>query len=119
MEITIRNFQLADSVISTLTQNGATNLYGPNLTFDTSTLEKAKSEARQKAVDLAREKAQELAKASGRNLGKVTNIKEQGDYAIPGPLMAVGGTDLQQKASSIQPGQDQVSINLTVDFSLK
>lgn len=119
LEITVRDFKIADSVISTLTQNGATNLYGPNLTFDDKTLEKAKSQARENAVTSAKAKAQELAKATGRGVGKVVNIKEQGDYNVPGPLYAVGGRDLQEKANTIQPGQDQVTINLSVDFQLK
>lgn len=119
LEITIRNFEIADKVISTLTQNGATNLYGPNLTYADETLEAAKSQAREKAVDMARQKAQKLAKVSDRNLGKVISIKEQGDYGIPGPIYALGGADLQEKASQIQPGQDEITITLQIDFSLK
>lgn len=119
LEITIRDLKNADSVISTLTQNGATNIYGPQLTVDDSKLEAAKSQARQNAVDSARTKAKELAQASGRSVGKVTSIKEQGDYAYPVPMMAAGSADLIQKESQIQPGQNDVTINLQVDFELK
>lgn len=119
LEVTIRNFDTADSIIQTLTQNGATNLYGPNLTVDDEKLNAAKSEARKKAVENAKIKAQELASASGRKIGKAVKIQEQGDYAYPIPMMAVGGADLREKASSIQPGQDEVSINVQVDFELK
>lgn len=119
LEITIQDFQKADQITSILTQNGATNLYGPNLQVDDQDLETAKSQARQNAIESAQKKAQELAAAAGRRVGKVISIKEQGDYAIPGPLYARGGADLLEKASSILPGQDEVSINLLVDFSLK
>lgn len=119
LEVTIRNFDTADSIIQTLTQNGATNLYGPNLTVDDEKLSDAKSEARKKAVENAKVKAQELASASGRKIGKAVKIQEQGDYGYPIPMMAVGGADLREKASSIQPGQDEVSINVQVDFELK
>lgn len=119
LEVTIRNFDTADSIIQTLTQNGATNLYGPNLTVDDEKLNTAKSEARKKAVENAKVKAQELASASGRKIGRAVKIQEQGDYAYPVPMYAVGGTDLREKASQIQPGQDEVSINVQVDFELK
>jgi hypothetical protein len=119
LEITIRKLTNADTVLAALTSNGATNIYGPQLTVDDTKLETAKSQARQNAVDNAAKKAQELAKASGRKVGKVVSIKEQGDYAYPIPLMAVGGADLQEKASQIQPGQNDVTINLLVDFELR
>ncbi len=119
LEITIRNLKTADTILSTLTQNGATNLYGPQLTVDDTKLEAAKSQARQNAVDSAKTKAKELAQASGRSIGKVVSIKEQGDYAYPVPVMAQGAADLMQKESQIQPGQNDVTINLQVDFELK
>ncbi len=119
LEITIRNLQNADAILSALTSNGATNIYGPQLTVDDTKLETAKSQARQNAVDNAAKKASELARASGRKIGKVVSIKEQGDYAYPVPMMAVGSADLIQKESQIQPGQNDVTINLLVDFELK
>lgn len=119
LEVTIRNFDNTDSILQTLTQNGATNLYGPNLTVDDEKLDMAKSEARKKAVENAKTKAEELASASGRKIGRAVKIQEQGDYAYPVPMMAVGGADLREKASQIQPGQDEVSINVQVDFELK
>lgn len=119
LEITIRNFDLADEVLTTLTQNGATNIYGPNLTLDENAQEEAKTKARADAVDSARKKAQQLAELSGRKLGKAVKIQEQGDIIFPQPLVARSETDLKQKASQIQPGQNEVTINLAVDFALK
>ena len=119
MEITIRNFDIADEVLATLTQNGATNLYGPNLTLDEAAQEEAKSKAREDAVSSARKKAEELAKLSGRKLGKAVKIQEEGDVIYPQPLYAQSELDLKQKASQIQPGQNEVSVNLAVDFELK
>lgn len=119
LEITIRNFDLADEVLQILTQNGAANLYGPNLTLDENAQETAKSQARQKAVESARKKAEELAKLSGRKLGKPTSIKEQGEPIYPGPIFAQSESDLKQRASQIVPGQNEVTINLQVEFELK
>jgi hypothetical protein len=119
LELTLRNFKIADSVIATLTQNGATNIYGPQLTLSDDKLAEAKSKARENAVADAKNKAKELAQASGRSVGKVVKITEQGDFGYPVPMMARSSAELDQKASQIQPGQNQVSINLSVDFSLK
>ena len=119
LEITVRDLKNADAVLSALTANGTTNIYGPQLTVDDSKLESAKSQARQNAVENAKTKAKELAQASGRSVGKVVSIKEQGDYAYPVPMMAAGSVDLIQKESQIQPGQNDVTINLQVDFELK
>ncbi len=119
LEITIRSFEKADEIVATLTQNGAANLYGPSLTLSQDAQSQAKSKAREKAVEDARLKAQELAKLSQRKLGKVTSIVEQGDVRYPMPLIAANEMDLKQKAAQIQPGQNEVSISLKVDFALK
>lgn len=119
LEITIRNFDIADEVLAVLTQNGATNLYGPNLTLDENAQEEAKTKARENAVSSARKKAEELAKLSGRKLGKAVKIQEQGDVIFPQPLFAQGEADLEQRASQIQPGEQEVTVSLAVDFALK
>jgi len=119
LEITIRDFDIADEVLAALTQNGAANLYGPNLTLDDNAQEETKSKAREDAVDSARKKAEELAKLSGRKLGKAVKIQEQGDVIFPQPLFAQSEVDLKQKASQIAPGEQEVIVNLTVDFALK
>src|SRR3990172_991417 len=119
LEITIRNFDAADEVLAVLTQNGASNLYGPNLTLDENAQEEIKSKARENAIESARKKAEELAKLSGRKLGKAVKIQEAGDVVFPQPFYAQSELDLKQKASLIQPGQNEVTINLAVDFELK
>jgi uncharacterized protein YggE len=119
LDITIRNFNNTDEVIAALTSNGTTNLYGPNLTVADEDLEKAKSKAREAAVENARRKADELAKLSGRKIDKVVKIQEMGDFGYPVPLTARGEADLMEKVQIIQPGQNEVTINLQVDFSLK
>ncbi|OGD85443.1 hypothetical protein A3B51_02085 [Candidatus Curtissbacteria bacterium RIFCSPLOWO2_01_FULL_41_18] len=119
LEITIRNFDISDEVLATLTQSGTTDLYGPNLTVDDQTLEAAKSKAREDAVSQARKKAEELAKLSERRLGKVVKIQEQGDFGYPVPIIAQSELDLKERASQIQPGQNEVTINLSVDFALE
>lgn len=119
LEIKIRNFENTDEIIAAMTTNGATNLYGPNLTVDEALQEEGKSKAREDAVVEARKKGEQLAKLSGRRLGKATKISEQGDYGYPIPILARGEADLKAQASQIQPGQNEVTITIQVDFELK
>lgn len=116
--VTVRDLEQIDEAIATITKE-ATNLYGPNLTVADEDLETAKSQARQDAVENAKQKAEELAKLSERKLGRTVKIQEQGDYGYPIPIYAQSETDLREKATSIQPGQNEVTINLLVDFALK
>ncbi|OGE09240.1 hypothetical protein A3A60_02165 [Candidatus Curtissbacteria bacterium RIFCSPLOWO2_01_FULL_42_26] len=119
LEVTVRDFDKADQVISTLTQNGATNLYGPQLTLSDEKLEAAKSQAREKAVDNALAKARQLARASKRKVGKAVKITEQENFGYPQPLIAENSMDLKQKASQIQPGQNQVTVTISADYQLR
>src|SRR3972149_5973900 len=119
LEITIRNFDIADEVLAVLTQNGASNLYGPNLTLDENAQEEIKSKARENAVSSARKKAEELAKLSGRKLGKAVKIEEAGDVIFPQPLYTQSELDLKQKASQIQPGEQEVTVSLNVEFEFR
>lgn len=118
-EVTIRDFTIADEVIAAFTQNGATNLNGPRLTVDDDTIETAKSTARKDAVANAKKKAQDLAEELNKKVGDPTNVTEQGDFGLPVPIFAQAEADLQQKASTIQPGENEVSVTIQVDFELK
>lgn len=118
-EITIRDFDIADEVLAALTQNGATNLSGPRLTVDEDTLETAKSEARKNAVENARKKAGELADLSSKKLGDIVSINEGGGFRTPTPIFALSEADITKKVNTIQPGQNDVSITIQIDFELK
>ena len=117
-EITIRDFAIADEVIAAFTQNGATNLNGPRLTVDDDTLDEAKSAARKDAVTNAKKKAQDLARELGKTVGDATTVSEQDNFRIPFGVIAQSEADLQQKASSIQPGENEVSVTIQVEFKL-
>lgn len=119
IEITVGNFDKVDEVISTLTENGATNLYGPQLTLSDEKLETAKSQARQNAIDNAHKKATQLAQASERKVGKVVKISEGENFIYPQPLIAESQTDLKQKASLVLPGQNEVTVTISADYQLK
>lgn len=117
-EITVRDFDVADEVIAALTENGATNLNGPRLTVDEDSLDAAKSEARKNAVDNAKKKAGELAELSDKSLGDVVSINEGGGFRTPTPIFAQSEADIAEKVNTIQPGQNDVSVTIQVEFKL-
>lgn len=119
LEITVENFDIVDETIEVLTANGASNLYGPNLTLSEKSKKQAEKQAREEAVESAREKAEELAKLSGRKLGEVVNIQEQGGVGFPQPIPLRAEADFDQTVSQIAPGQNEVTINISAEFELK
>lgn len=78
-------------------------------------------QAREQAVDNARVKAEQLAKLTGVGLGAPVTISETSTLPpVPLPmarsdLAAVGG----EAATSIQPGQSEVSVNLTISYAIQ
>jgi uncharacterized protein YggE len=74
------------------------------------------SEARGAAFADARTKAEQYARAAGRSLGGVVSIAES--MANPSPI-TMGGADVATAAKvPIQPGSQNVSVTVTVIFSM-
>lgn len=117
VEIKLREVDKASELTNLLTSSGATNVYGPNFSFeDTSSAEKDLFEA---AMKDAVQKAEMLAKASGRKIGKVVNIVEGGNYSNS-PIYGAKVMDgLGGGGAPIEVGSGTVSQNLMVVFELK
>src|SRR5450631_3593741 len=75
------------------------------------------SEARGAAFADARTKAEQYARAAGRSLGGVVSVAES--VAKPSPI-SMGGADVLTTAAKvpIQPGSQNVSVTVTVIFSM-
>lgn len=117
IEIKLINVDKASELATLLTSSGATNVYGPNFTFeDTSEAEKDLFKA---ALDDAKQKADMLAKASGREIGKVVNIVEGGNYSNSPIYTAKVMDGMGGGGAPIEVGSGTVSQSLTVVFELK
>lgn len=115
IEIKLRNVDQAASLASVLTKSGATNVYGPNFTFDdTSAQETALLDA---AFKNAQEKATKVAASTARKLGKVISVTEAGALQQPVPMyrMESGGGG----GGAVEPGSGTVSKTVTVTFELE
>ncbi len=122
-EIKVKNLDQVNEVIAVATRSGA-NVVG-NISFDVNdeTRNEKLNEARAEAVKKAKEKASGLAQASGVTLGRIINISEfeSGKDYYPMPLREVGtGTgDAASDLPQIQPGTNEVIVNVNVIFELR
>lgn len=110
-------------VLGGVTAAGANQINGVNLTFDDP--DKLRGQAREQAITKARQKAQELADAAGLRLGRVINVSESvgGGYPIPygyAESAGIGGPgDAKSVAPNLEPGQQDITANMTVIFEVK
>lgn len=117
VEIVLRDVNKASELATLLTSTGATNIYGPNFSFDdVSGIEK---DLYSKAMDDAKDKANILAGVGGRKLGRVVSITEGSgsSFSIYNAKMAdgLGGGG----GAPVEVGSGTVSQNLTVVFELE
>lgn len=117
IEIVLREVDKASELTTLLTKSGATNVYGPNFSFDdTSEAEKGLFEV---AMKDAIKKADMLAKVSGRKIGKVVNIVE-GSNSSSSPLFGAKMMDgMGGGGAPVEVGSGTVSQSLTVVFELE
>ena len=120
VRVKIRNLDSIGDVIAKATAAGANQADSVSFTIDDE--EVLKKQARGEAIEKAKAKAEELSKAAGIKLGKVINVYES--YSQPpitldyykGEGMG-GGGDITPP--SIQPGQNEVVVNVTLVYKVK
>jgi uncharacterized protein YggE len=108
------------AILAGLADNGANQINGINFTFEDP--DELKGQARKEAVEKARQKAEELAQASGVNLGKVVSVNEgSGDFGMPMPMAAEAGRgdSIKTVAPDIQPGNQEITVTMTLTFEIK
>jgi uncharacterized protein len=123
LTIKIRDLENVSNVMSAASGAGATTMTG--LTFEIEDPDKVLEEAREKAVAKAKVKAANIEKQSGLDLGKVVSYYEyQGNdfgYAKGGMYMEemAMSSDSARTAPAIEPGQEEVSITVSITYKIK
>lgn len=122
ISLKIRDFTKIGSILSGLPDLGINQTGG--ISFEIDELEKYLAEARDKAFDKAMEKAKNMADKNKVKLGKVVNFSE-----FSGGLPALyglggGGTEFDIMAKSvavpsIQPGSEEVTVQVNVTYEIK
>jgi len=119
--ITLHDTNKANTVIDTITKDGAENISGPSLTFSDTKQQQLENEARKQAITDAKQKAQSMSQAAGIHLGRIINIQE-GDNSQPiiRPLMMnnVAAGTAKSVPTQINPGQNSITATVTLSYEI-
>jgi len=116
--VTVRDLSHLGSILNTAVSSGANNI--TSITFDVADKTAAMIQARQKAMANAGSLASELAKTAGVKLGEIQNVSYSDNSPSPYYGMGGGGGASAPNASvPIQPGQTQISVLVSVTYTLK
>lgn len=123
LSVKTKDFDKAGVLIAGVTERGANEVSGVELTVDDRTA--LENEARTEAMQKATTKARSLAKAGGFRLGRLLSIDE---YPSGGPIpiygYGMGGssdTAMKERAPSvtIQPGSQDYLVTITLRYEIR
>lgn len=121
LNVKLRDSAKAGKLIDDLVSSGANTLYGVSFSFsDPSALMR---QAREQAMTDARSKADQLATLGGVTLGAPILIEDGGSNTPPQPMM-LGASDMQKSmagapATPINPGQQEIRVDVSVQYAIK
>jgi len=119
-QVTVRFRDIAKSgtILDALVKEGSNQINGPMLTIDKP--EAAQDEARIAAIKAARARANLYATALGMKIVRVVSISESEGYSGgPVPVMAMRSMDAAAEKTEIMPGEQSVTVNVSVVFELQ
>lgn len=119
VNVKFRDLKRTGAILDALVAEGANQINGPSLTIDKP--ESALDEARAKAIANGRARADLYARALGMRVVRLISVSEGGGYNVPPPMPMVammaersGGAD-----SKIDPGTQQLQVNVSMSFELQ
>lgn len=119
--VKVRDFSKIGDILSGAVSNGANNV--SQLSFVVDDIEAVKNVARADAIAKAQEKAESVADAGGFKIGKILSISEgyasapvYKMYAAESMDMGMGG---EAPAPTIEPGSQDVTVNMTLVFEMR
>jgi uncharacterized protein YggE len=117
-EVSIRFRDIAQTgrILDALVGEGANQINGPSLEIDRP--EAALDEARTAAIATARARAELYARALGLRVVRVIGVSETGSPGVPIPRPMAMMRE-QAATANIDPGEQRLSVALTVSFELR
>jgi len=115
LSIRFRDIENTGKILDALVAQGANQIGGP--TLEVSKPEEALDEARTRALAAARARAELYARATGKRVGRILSISESGSImnGLPRPMMA----QARMVSTAIDPGEQNLSVTLSVSFELE
>ena len=119
VNVKFRDLKRTGAILDALVAEGANQINGPSLTIDKP--EAALDEARTKAIANGRARADLYASALGMRVVRLISVSEGGGYNVPPPMpmmaqMAERGAAADSK---IDPGTQQLQVNVSMSFELQ
>jgi hypothetical protein len=120
----VRDLDKIGDIIAKTTEKGA-NQVG-NIAFTIDDEYELKNQARELAIEKAKEKAEMIAEQTGMKLGDIKGVYESSeaptmayDYSNARKEMAVSGSSAAIAAPSIEAGQNEIKVNVTLSYEIK
>lgn len=118
LTVTVRDLTKVGKVLDGSVSNGANEINSISLFIDKP--EELKNKAREDAVKQAKEKASSASKIAGFKLGRVVSFYENSVGEPPMYYEAMGkGGSAVSSASQIEPGSQEIKINVTLTYLIK
>lgn len=118
-EVNVRFRDIAQSgrILDALVAEGANQINGPNLGIERP--EAALDEARTAAIATARARAELYARTLGMRVARILSVSEPGAVQMPPvPVLRMQAANAEA-ATDIAPGEQVLSVSLTVSFELQ
>ena len=122
LQVKVRNMDSVGDILDGAVSAGANEVNGPSFSIDDET--KLKEEAKKIAIEKAKESAKKLSRDLGVKLIKITGFSESGGYppiyyARAMESLGKGGGDMPAPAPSIEPGQNEVKVSVSVTYEVR
>ena len=120
VNIRFRELKRTGPILDALVAEGANQISGPNLTIDKP--ESALDEARTKAIAAGRARADLYARALGMRVVRLISVSELAGHHVPPPMpmaMVAEGRAMGDASSKIDPGTQQLQVNVSMSFELR
>jgi uncharacterized protein YggE len=118
-EVSVRFRDIANTgkIIDALVAQGANQINGPMLSIEKP--EAALNEARAAALQKARARAEMYARTLGKRVGRIVSVSEGGGQVRPMAMMRESADAITVTGTSIDPGEQTLSVSLSVSFELE
>ena len=118
VSVRFRDIAKTGAILDALVAQGANQINGPTLTIERP--EAALDEARTQALANARARAELYARTLGMRVARVLVVSEAATGFVPLPRVEMARRmSANDAATQIEPGEQTLSINLTVSFELE
>ena len=118
VNVRFRDIKATGKILDALVAEGANQINGPSLTIDNQ--EAALDEARAKAIVNGRARAELYARSLGMRVVRLLSVSETSGYGGgPVPVMARGAVAQMADKTEISPGEQQLTVTVSMSFELQ